>query len=509
MNVLPFERLHEREHKLSLLLELGAMLGREVELDALLGALGARIARAMHAERATVYLVDAATGELRSRVADLPEISEIRLPPGQGVAGHVAETGEVVNVRDASQEPRLFRGVDRATGYTTRTMLTAPIRDKRAIRGVVQVLNKHDGVFTDEDEAFLLALAAQVAQALEGTTLRPEAGVARGVSVRGPFNHIVGASAPMRKVYEQILRAAAVDATVLLRGETGSGKGLFARAIHANCKRHDAPMVTVDCTTLPPALVESELFGHERGAYTGADRRVQGKVEIGEGGTIFLDEVGDLPLNVQGKLLRFLQERTFERVGGRETLHADVRIIAATHRDLEKQVTLGEFRQDLFYRLRVVEIVIPTLRERGGDEISGLAEHFLGVYARRHGRGEMTLSPPARAALREHDWPGNVRELEHTIERAVVLAPDLRIDPEHLALPAAALRRGPSGAPPAEAGAVHGGDVTLPLGLALADAERRYIDATVKALGGNITRAAQSLGVGRNTLRRKRPARTR
>src|SRR5262249_33566423 len=156
--------------------------------------------------------------------------------------------------------------------------------------------------------------------------------------LRGPFNHIVGASAPIRTVYEQVMRAAGTDATVLLRGETGVGKGLFARAIHANCKRRDAPLVVLDCTTLPSTLVESELFGHERGAYTGADRRVQGKVEMAAGGSLFLDEVGDLPLPAQAKLLRFLQDRAFERVGGRQTLHADVRIIAATHRDLEALV---------------------------------------------------------------------------------------------------------------------------------------------------------------------------
>jgi Nif-specific regulatory protein len=488
------ERLHEREHKLSLLLDVSTMLAREVELDALLQALGTRIARAMCAERATVYLVDAATGELRSRVADLPEIREIRLPVGQGVAGFVAESGEVVNVRDAQRDPRHFAGVDKATGYTTRTMLTAPIRDaRRAIRGVVQVLNKEGGPFTDEDEAFLLALGAQVSQAIDRTTLRPATGATRGVSVRGPFNHIVGASAPMQRVYEQILRAAAVDATVLLRGETGSGKGLFARAIHANCNRRDAPLITVDCTTLPAPLVESELFGHERGAYTGADRRVLGKVEVAAGGTLFLDEVGDLPPAVQAKLLRFLQERSFERLGGRETLSSDVRVIAATHRDLEALVTNGAFRQDLFYRLRVVEIRLPTLRERGGDEIAALAEHFLGVYTRRHGRPEITLSPGALAAMRTHAWPGNVRELEHAIERAVVLTPGPRIEPEHLGLVVLPTANGNDGE-----------GVRVPLGLPLAEVERRYVQATLAALDGNVTRAADSLGVGRNTLKRKR-----
>ena len=291
--MIAYDGVYERDHKLSLLLDVGAMLAREVELDALLGALGSRIAQAMRAERATVYVVDAATGELRSRVADLPELEEIRLPLGRGVAGYVADKGEIVNVRDAAQDPRHFAGVDRATGYTTRTMLAAPITDKNhAIRGVVQVLNKVDGEFTAEDEAFVQALASQVAQAFESTTLRPSPDAERGVSLRGPLNHIVGASAPMRRVYEQILRAAGTEATVLLRGETGVGKGLFARAIHANCARASAPMVTLDCTTLPSALAESELFGHERGAYTGADRRVLGKVEMAAGGTVFLDEVG-------------------------------------------------------------------------------------------------------------------------------------------------------------------------------------------------------------------------
>jgi len=496
-----FERVHERDHKLSLLLDLGAMLAREVELDTLLAELGARIARAMRAERATVYLVDGATGELRSRIADLPELDEIRLPRGKGIAGYVAESGEVVNVRDAASDPRHFGDVDRKTGYVTRTILAAAIRDpaaRRAIRGVVQVLNKLDGEFTDEDEAFLNALCAQVAQAIEGTTLRPSSRTERGVQVRGPINHIVGASAAMRAVYALIQRAAATDATVLLRGETGVGKGLFARAIHANCRRADGPMVTVDCTTLPTSLVESELFGHERGAYTGADRRVQGKVELANGGTLFLDEVGDLPPPAQAKLLRFLQERTFERVGGRETLRADVRIVAATHRRLEELVSRGELREDLFYRLRVVEILIPPLRARGEDEIEQIARHFLDHYGRRHDRSGMRLTEAAVGALRRHPWPGNVRELEHSIERAVVLAPTNDIEPEHLGLlPSFFTEPRPTGSGPDKT------SVTLPLGLPLEEVERRYVEATLAAQGGNLTKTAETLAVGRNTLKRK------
>jgi Nif-specific regulatory protein len=490
--------LLERDHKLSLLLDVGAMLAREVELDALLEMLGSRIASAMRAERATIYVVDAATGELRSRVADLPEMPEIRLPVGKGIAGYVADKGEIVNVKDVARDQRHFAGIDRATGYLTRNVLAAPITDKRrAIRGVVQVLNKKLGAFTDEDEAFLATLASQVAQAFESTTLRPSPEVDRGVPLRGPFNHIVGASPALRRVYEQILRAAATDATVLLRGETGVGKGLFARAIHVNSRRKEQPLVVLDCTTLPSALAESELFGHERGAYTGADRRVLGKVELAQGGTLLLDEIGDLPTAAQSKLLRFLQERAFERVGGRETLFSDVRILAATHRDLDALVSRGEFREDLFYRVRVVEIVLPPLRDRGTEEILALARHFALVYARRHGRGPMRIPRATEGLMASYAWPGNVRELEHAIERAVVMAPAESLEPELLGLPGeTAARR--AGARPAAAG-----DVTLPLGLPLEEVERRYVEATLLAMNGNRTRAAQALGVGRNTLQRK------
>ncbi len=487
-------RLVERDHKLSLLLDVGAMLAREVELDALLEMLGHRIATALRAERATIYIVDAATGELRSRVADLPEMPEIRLPIGKGIAGYVADKGELVNVRDVAHDERHFAGIDRATGYLTRNVLAAPITDKRkAIRGVVQVLNKKGGAFTAEDEAFLGTLASQVAQAFESTTLRPSPDAVRGVPLRGPFNHIVGASPAMRRVYEQILRASMTDATVLLRGETGVGKGLFARAIHVNSKRKDQPLAVLDCTTLPSALAESELFGHERGAFTGADRRVRGKVEQAEGGTLLLDEIGDLPMPAQSKLLRFLQERAFERVGGRETLVADVRILAATHRDLDALVARDEFRQDLFYRVRVVEIILPPLRDRGREEILSLSRHFAEVYGRRHGRGAMRIPPASEDALARYPWPGNVRELEHAIERAVVMAPGETIEPELLALsPVAGAAR-----------TVADGSVVLPLGLPLGEVERLYVEATLTAAKGNQTRAAQTLGVGRNTLKRK------
>jgi transcriptional regulator with GAF, ATPase, and Fis domain len=426
----------EGELKYELLSDLGAMIAREVELDELLTTFGLRVAEAMRADRATLWLVDAATGELRSRVANLPELDEeLRVPIGHGVAGYVAQNNIVVNVRDAASDQRWAPEIDQRTGYQTKSMLCAPIADIHSgtLRGVIQVLNKQHGSFTRGDESFLSALARQIARALDYTSLRAD-DTSLGVPLRGRFNHIIGESPAMQAVYDKIVRAAATDATVLMHGETGTGKGLMARAIHVNSKRRAGPLVHVDCTTLPASLVESELFGHERGAYTGADSRVQGKVELASGGTLFLDEIGEMPLELQGKLLRLVQERRFERVGGRQTIEADVRIVVATNRDLAAMVKSGRFRSDLYYRVRVIDIELPPLCSRGGRDVISLAEHFAGVYSRRYEKRALRISAEARQALVRHAWPGNVRELEHAIERAVVLCERGVIDADALGL---------------------------------------------------------------------------
>jgi len=499
-------------NRLSLLVDLASLLTREVDFDALLATTCERVAEALSAERATIWLVDAEKGDLVSRVAIGPELSAgLRIPLERGIAGWVARTGEAVRIAEASKDERFDASVDKSTGYTTRSILAVPIREEAsAVRGVIQVLNRKEGFFDEEDEKYCLALASQIARAFSLTTLRPANEGGPGLTLRGPYNRIIGRSTELRAVYERIQLAAQTDATVLLRGETGTGKGLFSRAIHVNSGRQAGPFVTVDCTTLPIQLVESELFGHERGAFTGADRRVPGRVELAQGGTLFLDEIGDLPHDVQGKLLRFLQERSFERVGGRQTMTADVRVVCATHQDLEKRVAEGLFREDLYYRIRVVEIEIPPLRVRGGLEIEQLAMHFAEMYAKRYKRPAPVLSPDAIAAMRAHTWPGNVRELEHWIESAVVLAPDGRIQLSHLPRVRKALT--PVGAiaaqtlqgispapamsetPPAQ----H----VIPLGLTLDEANRRYVAATVDACDGNKAEAARRLDVGRNTIGR-------
>jgi transcriptional regulator with PAS, ATPase and Fis domain len=479
----------------SVLHSVAEMLSRQVTTDQLLRAMVDRVVEELAAERGTLYLVDAITGELCSRVAHLPEIQEIRLPPGRGVAGHVAETGEAVILQDVSADDHFFPGIDRVTGYTTRSMLTVPVRDDDgAIRGVLQVLNRREGNFSEVDRDLMIELSGQVAQALALTSMRPCGDRLRGVLVDGPFNNIVGESQGMAELYRRIMAAAATDATVLVRGESGTGKTLVARAIHDNSERHGGPLVHVDCTSLPAGLIESELFGHERGAFTGADRRVQGKFEVAEKGTIFLDEIGDLPLPLQGKLLRFLQEREFERLGGRQTLHADVRVVAATNADLDLMVADGRFRRDLYYRIKVVDLVVPALRERGPKDVERLAGHFLDVYTRRHRRRVRGISPAALARLQRYDWPGNVRELEHCIESAVVLARGETIEEEHLALP-----RGRATVPPGSASLAMG----YPPGTPLEQVEQDHIRRTVADCNGNRTEAAQLLGIGRNTLIRK------
>jgi Nif-specific regulatory protein len=308
------------------------------------------------------------------------------------------------------------------------------------------------------------------------------------------YNGIVGASPAMRQVYEVMASAAATDATVLVLGESGTGKELVARALHANGERAHGPFVKVDCTAFPETLIEAELFGHEKGAFTGAERLVKGKCELASGGTLFLDEIGDMPLPLQAKLLRFVQDRELERIGGRQVIQADVRVVAATHRDLDDAVRRGAFRKDLFYRIKVVNIALPALRERGGDDIEQLARHFLRLYARRHRRPARSIDPVAMSMLRSYPWPGNIRELEHCIESAVVLCRGPALLPSHMSLPRGgeAAVAGPE--PPALVDSV---------GLPLAEVEKRHILRTLEAVAGNRTRASTVLGIGRNTLARK------
>ena len=317
------------------------------------------------------------------------------------------------------------------------------------------------------------------------------------------FGNIIGESAALREVLEKVEQVAATNSTVLLRGETGTGKELVAHAIHINSLREDKPFVRVNCAALAPGILESELFGHEKGSFTGALARRPGRFELADGGTLFLDEIGDLPMDVQIKLLRTIQEREFERVGGSETIKVDVRLVSATNRNLEQMIEEGEFREDLYYRLNVFPINLPPLRDRLED-LPVLANHFAAKFARQMGVPPHGVTSDALARLREYAWPGNVRELENIVERAMILAKGHELGAQHLDFGRRAQSSHGSGpvavAPAAPAAIAPAAEDGRSLAERLLESERKEIMAAVDRSKGNIASAARILGINRSTL---------
>jgi len=343
------------------------------------------------------------------------------------------------------------------------------------------------------------AVLKSVAQALEKRRLVQENKQLRA-RLSGAASPIVGQSPALRATLDVIRQAAPSSATVLLLGESGTGKELFARALHEHSLRAQAPFVPINCAAIPETILESELFGYEKGAFTGAAQRKEGRIERAQAGTLFLDEVGELSPAVQVKLLRFLQEGEIERLGGTAPIKVDCRVVAATNRDLAVQVKEGRFREDLFYRLNVIQVQLPPLRDRPED-VPLLADHFVVRYSAKNGKPARALTAAALEALEAYSWPGNVRELENAIERAVVLSHDTELDVD--ALPQAvqdAVRRGPRPAIPA---ALEGRTLTIPLGTPMDEIEMRIIRETLRHTKGDKNLAAQLLGIASRTIYRK------
>ena len=373
----------------------------------------------------------------------------------------------------------------------TSSVLCVPLIMTGRTLGVIYLDTNEPNVHFDEDDLQLMSAIASIsAVAIENARHFEwlERENQRLIADAEIEHNMVGESQAMRKVYQFIARVAPTDATVLISGESGTGKELAARAIHQNSKRSSMPFVAVNCAALTESLLESELFGHEKGAFTGALAQHKGRLEVADGGTLFLDEIGELSPPLQVKLLRVLQEREFERVGGSRTIKVDIRLLTATNRNLEELIAAGSFRQDLFYRLNVLEVEMPALRQRAED-IALLANYFATKYGEKCNRRVLGISPEAQKCLLAYDWPGNVRELENTIERAVVLGSTERILAEDL--PEAILE---TETPAAPTGSRYHE--------ALAETKKQLIVETVSQAKGNYTEAAKLLGVHPNYLHR-------
>jgi Nif-specific regulatory protein len=394
--------------------------------------------------RTAITLLNEETGELAIEAASGvgPAAWKVRYKIGEGITGRVVESGKHIVVPMISREPLfLHRAAPRRSANQERSFICVPILSGRKPAGALSV----DLVFKkernyDRSVKFLRIVASMIAQALkmqrlirsereqlikENSLLREEL---RG---RQGFVQLVGHSSPMRSVHEQILQVSPTNTTVLIRGESGTGKELVAREVHYSSPRSRRPFVKVSCAALPDTLIESELFGYEKGAFTGATERKKGRFELAEGGTLFLDEIGDINLATQVKLLRVLQEREIERLGSTDSVKVNVRLVAATNKNLEKAMQNGEFREDLYYRLNVFSICLPPLRERKPD-IMPMVDHFLEKFAVEHGKIIKRISTPAIDMLVSYHWPGNVRELENTIERAVLVCDGSVIHAHHL-----------------------------------------------------------------------------
>jgi Nif-specific regulatory protein len=448
----------------------------------------------LHASRAAVLLSNPGQRSLEVEAAFGIPPETLRPRYGVGVAGRVAESGRPIVVPVVRQDPMALDDLADPSAWPRDPMslVSVPILGRGQCVGALSVYFpfKPSTSFADRLSAVQIA-ASVVAQGLTTAHPRAAAPLGRETGKRAGFEYanMIGASAAMRQVYEEIGQVARTTATALILGESGTGKELVAQAIHGNSDRARGPFVTISGAALPETLFESELFGHERGAFTGAVARKKGRLDLAQGGSLFLDEVGELPLATQVKLLRVLQFREYERLGGTETLKADVRLIAATNKNMALAVANGSFREDLYYRLNVFTITAPPLRERRGD-VPALAEYFLDKYAREHRRNIRRLGSAALDRLCGHSWPGNVRELENAIERSVVACEGLVVEERHLPETIRAVGPGKPSGP-------------LTLTRAVEELERQMIQDALRESRGNLARGARALGITERILRYK------
>jgi Nif-specific regulatory protein len=488
------DRREQRLRRLEAIVRIAQQWNRCHEVEPLLVEMAEAATQLLGADRASIFLWDRPSGTLVGRPALGVEDGELRIPDNAGVVGRVVRSGRPERVDAAVEANRIDHQIDTRLGYQTRTVLCVPLRGGSGeLFGAFEILNKHSGSFSAEDEAAAVELAAHAATALENaqdrqrllsTSRRIADEAAQGV-------RLVGQSPAIEAMRSIIRRVADTDLAVLILGESGTGKEVVAQSIHYLSRRRDKPFVAVNCAAIPDTLSESELFGHEKGAFTDAREARPGKFELAADGTLLLDEIGDLSPSGQAKLLRVLEEKVIVRLGGSTPVRADARVLAASNQDLAEMVRQKRFRQDLYFRLNVVTIEMPPLRARIED-VMLLAGHFLDDFCKKARRKVPRFSAAARRRLESHPWPGNVRELRNLMEGLAYLSSEDRIEAEDLAFILA-----PHGDRPL----VGGTDRTL--SAATAEFQVEYIRQAANQYGGNLSQAAARLGLHRSNLYRK------
>jgi len=475
-------------------MKLARSFAGETETQRLLEQIAVDAARLLGTDRASIFLWDREQRQLIACPALGMEGGRLFLPDHKGIVGDVIHSRKPMVVDDAYADSRFDQGVDKKTGYRTRNLLCVPLFDARnECLGAFELINKNEGDFTDDDLSALEDFGIAVATAMTNTRelenlVRNNTQLSAQVHGR---SSIVGESPAIVALRGTIDRLASTDLPVLILGESGTGKEVVANALHQQGPRSQRPFVAVNCAALTETLLESELFGHEKGAFTDAHSMHTGKFELAEGGTLFLDEIGDMTLGGQTKLLRVLEQKLITRVGGTQTIPVNVRVVAATNANLSELVREKKFRQDLYYRLNVVTLDLPPLRDRA-DDILLLARFFLDRFCRDANRKPLAFSPDAEKRLQMHQWPGNVRELRNLMERIAFLAPGPRVEAEDLAFILSPKRN----------------EMEDPVdGASLTEAteafQSAYIKRAVKRMQGNMSDAAEFLGLHRSNLYRK------
>ncbi len=489
------DQQQRRLRRLEAILEIAGQWNQNLETESLLTQMAEASTRLLKAERASIFLWDRSRRLLLGRPALGVDGGELRIPDDAGIVGQVVRSGETRRVDAQTRQDGINRQVDERLGYRTRTLLCVPLRGRRGqILGAFEMINKIDGNFTPEDEAALAELAGHAATALENSRQHEQLLASRKQLVQQAAEGIqlIGETPVIRQLRSTIQRVAPTDLALLVLGENGTGKEVVSRMVHYLSRRRDEPFIPVNCAAISETLLESELFGHEKGAFTDAHEARAGKFEAASGGTLFLDEIGDLSPSGQAKLLRVLEDKVVVRVGGTVPITTDTRVIAATNQDLTSMVRQRRFREDLFFRLHVVTLQMPSLRERV-DDIILLAEHFLQDFAARAHRRTPQLTATAVKRLRQHHWPGNVRELRNLMERLAYLLPGDTVEAADLDFILL----------PGHDDALSHISLAQTLADATQDFQTQYIRKQIESAGGNMSDAARRMGLHRSNLYRK------